>query len=136
MQATIKSVKFIKEYESKYGILFLHEVKYDEKTAYYSSKKKEQTTFKVGEVANFNEEARQDKKGKEILIIRPDRGQKFSGYARELRREQSRYSGFAVSYCKDLIIADKLKIEDWEKASKKIFDFMVALDKSLQDDKS
>ena len=135
MKATIDFVKFKKEYDSRFGKLYLFEIVYGEKKAYYSSKSMEQTNFVEGKEAEFTEETRTGDKG-EYLVIKPMSKGRFSGYAKELKKEQSRYSGFAVSYVKDLIIANKIHIDDWEKASKKIFDFMVSLDKSLQDDKN
>lgn len=63
--------------------------------------------------------------------MKPVKSAQFSNFGRQLKKEQSRYSGFATSYVKDLIISGHIKIDDWEKASKKIFTFMVELDKTL-----
>jgi len=136
MKALIKEIKFHKEFESKFGTLFSHKVTYqgndgEVKTGFYSSKKKEQTFFHIGQEPEFTEEHR-DTKGGPMTIIKPVRESNFSNYGRAAKKEQSRYSGFAVSYCKDLIVADKLDIKDWEAASKKVFNWMVALDKSLE----
>ena len=131
MKAIIKSVEFVKEYETKFGIMFEHRVKYDDKTASYSCKTKEQKVFIVGQEKEF-EETQKDYNGTTYYNIKPLTQNNLSGYAKNLKKEQSRYSGFAVSYVKDLIIADKIKIEQWEAASKKIFQFMVDLDKTLE----
>ena len=56
MKALILSTEFVKEYESKFGTLYLHKIKYDEKTAFYNSKKKEQTYFIPNKEAEFTEE--------------------------------------------------------------------------------
>ena len=133
MKAKITKVKFIKEYETKHGVMFLHSIEFDGKEALYSSKKKDQNKFTEGQEAEFSEEKRTNKEGKAFLIIKPvyaNAGN--SNYGRQLKREQSKYSGFAVSYVKDLIIAEKIPIDQWESASKKIFNFMVALDKSIE----
>lgn len=131
MKAVIKSAEFVKEYDSKFGTLYQHRIKYDDKTAFYSSKKKEQSIFVSGKEVEFLEEQRQGEKGV-WYIVKPMTQNNLSGYAKNIKKEQSRYSGFAVSYVKDLIIADKIKIEQWEAASKKIFQFMVDLDKTLE----
>lgn len=131
MEALITKVEFQKEYTTKFGTLYLHKIEYDNKVAFYSSKSKEQTKFIEGKDAEFTEEKRTGKNG-EYFVIKPVGKNLMSNYGKALQREQSKYSGFAVSYVKDLIIAGHIKIEDWEKASKKIFNFMVELDKSIQ----
>ena len=137
MKSLIDKVVFKDEWESKFGIMYNHIVSYyneDDKieTGFYSSKKKEQTYFVPGMEAEFTLEEKQSKSGSKFNVIKPVRQGQFSGFNKNLKREQSRYAGFAVSYCKDLIIADKLKIEQWEQSSKKIFNFMVELDKSIE----
>ena len=144
MKAIIKSVRFVKEFEAKFGgTLYSHEVKYDDKTAYYSSKKKDQTKFVKGQEAEFTEETRNAGKG-DFLVIKPIYIQGQSNYARDVKREQSKYSGFADSYVKDLLVAGILKPEvepadeefndiimvTWKKRAHEIFEHMVELDKS------
>lgn len=136
MKALIDNVQFNKEFESKFGTLYNFTVSwYDEneqiQKGFYSSKKREQDKFKPGEESEFNIEEKKNDKGTYYVIKPISKGQ-FSGFNRNLKKEQSRYSGFAVSYCKDLIVSGHLPIEQWEKASKKIFNFMVELDKSIE----
>lgn len=132
MKAIIESVEFLNEFESKFGTLYSFKVGYKGLTAFYNSKKKEQTKFIKGQETEFVEETKTGKNG-EYYVIKPMYpGGASGGYNKQIKKEQSRYSGFAVSYVKDLIIADKIKMEDWERASKKIFDIMVKLDKSLE----
>lgn len=132
MKALITNVSFVKEYESKFGPLFSFKIEYDGKTAYYSAKSKDQNKFVKGQECEFTEEKRTGQNG-EYFIVKPVGKNPYnSNFGKALQREQSKYSGFAVSYVKDLIIAGHIKIEDWEKASKKIFSFMVELDKSIQ----
>ena len=133
MKAVIKKVTFEKEWLSeKYNkTYFIFNVSYDEKTAQYVSTDKEQKNFIEGKEVEFTEESK-DYNGLITYRIKPIKPAYQGNYSKAVKKEQSRYSGFAVSYVKDLIIADKIKIEQWEAASKKIFDFMVALDKSLE----
>jgi len=131
MKAVITKITFVKEYDTKFGKMCQFDVYYDDKKASFSSKTKEQTTFKEGQENEFTEEAK-DYNGRIYTTIKPIKQAFNSGYSREVKKEQSKYSGFAVSYVKDLIIAGKVEIKDWEKASEKIFTFMVNLDKSIQ----
>ena len=132
MKAKITKVTFKEEKETKFGMQYTFVVEYDGKKAFYNSKKKDQTKFVEGQEAEFSEEERTSGKGNKYLIVKPEYKGGNSNFGRQLKREQSKYSGFAVSYVKDLIIADKINIKDWESASKKIFNFMVDLDKSIE----
>jgi hypothetical protein len=133
MKAIIKEVKFIKEFDSKFGKMYNYQISYNDKKAYYSCKDQNQQKFIVDKEAEFLEEIKEGKNGT-YTFVKPMNAFVKSGYAKEIKKEQSKYSGFAVSYCKDLIIAGKLEMKDWEAASKKIFQFMVDLDKSIAHD--
>lgn len=130
MKAIIDSVKFLKEQETKFGLMYKYEVKYNNHVASYLSKDKDQKHFIQGEECEFTEEEKEFN-GQIYFNVKPIPKVKQNGYAKAVKKEQSRYSGFAVSYVKDLIIAGKIDIKDWEKASEKIFKFMVDLDKTL-----
>jgi hypothetical protein len=130
MKALIKNVEFNKEFETKFGTLYSFKVWYNDKWAYYSSKKKDQTNFVKGKETEFEEQLQKTEKGEFWKITLPKKS--FGGYNKAIKKEQSRYSGFAVSYVKDLIIADKINIKDLEKASEKVFNLMVKLDKTLE----
>lgn len=134
MKATITKVTFKDERDGKFGKTFNFEIEYDGKKAYYTSKSKDQKKFITGQECEFNEEQRLSAKGNKYLIVKPpyQQGQGKSNYGKALQREQSRYSGFAVSYVKDLIISGHVKLEDWEARSALICEHMVQLDKDLQ----
>lgn len=131
MKAVIKKVEFVKEYPSKYGQMFLHKVYYGESYGLYSSKSKDQTKFKGGEEAEFTEEERSNDKGT-FINIKPISNNPQSNFGRQLKKEQSRYTTMGASYVKDLIIAGKLEMKDWEKATEKIVKFMFNLDKEIE----
>ena len=133
MKAKIVKVKFIKEYDSQYGTMYLFAVEYEGKEALYSSKKKEQTKFVAGKDAEFNEESRTNKDGKKFLVIKPiyDKPGGNSNYGKQLKREQSKYSGFAMSYAKDLVVNDKVGIEAMLDKADEMFSWMVNRDKSI-----
>lgn len=139
MKAEIKKVQFIESWHSdkykcdfyKYGVSYINE-NLDEIPAIYISKSKDQKVFIEGEVAEFTVEEITGKDGiwKKIKPVNQGGGNPY--YVRERKREQSRYSGFAMSYAKDLVIADKLKMEELLPAAEKMFNYMVELDKRLE----
>jgi hypothetical protein len=131
MKAKIEKVDFVKTFDTKFGELHSFRVRYNDTVGFYSSKKKDQTTFVAGQEAEFTEEERVGKDGNIYMVIKPVRPQ-TGNFARQLKREQTKYSGFAVSYVKDLIVADKIPIDQWESASRKIFKLMVDLDKTVE----
>lgn len=132
MKALIESVSFHKEVTTKFGAMYSFKVAYGNgKIGSYLSKTKDQTYFIKDQESEFNEEEKLYN-GQVYYNLTPIKQNKQSGYSRQIKKEQSRYSGFAVSYTKDLIIAGKLELKDWEKASEKIFNFMVKLDKTLE----
>jgi len=137
MKAEIAEVKFLKEYTDKFGKKYSFQVKYDDQSALYSSKSKDQDKFVPGKEAEFTEETRTyiDKntgEEKHYLVIKPIYQQRQSNYGKELKKEQSRYSGFAVSYAKDLVVAGRLNKEELPEYATVLFELMVALDKSIE----
>ena len=133
MKATITKVTFKEEKQTKYGMQYTFVVEYDGKKAYYNSKSKDQKKFVEGEEAEFNEQEMTSTKGNKYLIIRPEYKGGKSEYGRQLKRIQSQYSSFGVSYVKDLIIAGVIDIKQWESASEKIISFMYEQDKKYED---
>lgn len=139
MKATILNVKWIKEYDNKFkpgSKLQLFEVTYpdedlQEVKGFYSSVSKDQKNFIQGQEAEFTTED-SEKNGKVYKNIKPIRAQKFSNFGRQLQKEQSRYSGFAMSYSKDLVVGGRIPADQMYNEAKKMFEFMVALDKTIQ----
>ena len=137
MKAEIKEAVFKKEFEYQGKKLYEHQIVFIDQdlnqiTAQYVSQKKEQDKFKEGIEAEFNLEER-SKDGRKWFKIKPI----YSGggnpnYNREKKREQTRYSGFAMSYAKDLVIADKVDIGQILPIAEKMFNFMVELDKRFE----
>ena len=140
MKAIIKKVTFKEEREGRFGGMeYNFIVEYDDKKAYYTSKQLEQTHFVEGVETEFTEEKRESKAGNTYYIVKPPRAKKNSNFNRQLKREQSKYSGFAVSYVKDLIVAgivvpqskDEL-MATWKEMSEDICNHMVELDKKIE----
>jgi len=131
MKAVIQDVKFISEYESRYGTLYSFKVTYEGREAYYNSKSRDQTKFVTGQEIEFTEETKTGKKG-DYLVVKPINPNKQSNYGKALKKEQTRYSGFAVSYAKDLVVAGRLPFDDLTAYSTVLFEHMVELDKSIE----
>jgi len=136
MKALIKDVKFQKEYESKFGTMYSFLVSYNDKKGFYNSKSKEQTQFVKGQEAEFTEETKtyttKDGKESSIIVIKPPQGQRQSNFGKALKKEQSKYSGFAVSYAKDLVVAGKLERSELGDYAWILFDLMVEMDKTIE----
>jgi hypothetical protein len=132
MKALIKNVKWIKEYDDKFGTKQLFKIEYDDKTGWYSSKSKDQKKFVTGQECEFTETFSKGREGQEVIYVKPIYNAGQSNFGRALKREQSKYSGFAVSYAKDLCIADKIKFEELEMYATVLFNLMVELDKSIE----
>lgn len=136
MKELITEVKFNKERQTQFGTLYQFAVKYDGKVGYYSSKDKDQKKFIPGVEAEFTEEEKTytDKGGniQTFLVIKPINPNKQSNFGKALKKEQTRYSGFAVSYAKDLVVAGRLQREELSDYAWILFELMVAMDKSLE----
>ena len=131
MKATIKNVTFSKEYQSKHGTLYAFKIQYDDKTAYYSSKSKDQKKFIKGQEAEFTEETRTGDRG-EYIIIKPIYTGGQSSFGKRLKVEQSKYSGFAMAYAKDLVVAGKIDSEQMYVEAQCMLDWMVEADKQIK----
>jgi hypothetical protein len=137
MKATIAEVIFKKEIDGKFGKLYSFNIKYDDKVAVYRSKYRDQKKFVPGVEAEFTEELQfyvDQKTGekKEYYVIKPVLQQRQSNFGKALGKEQSRYSGFAVSYAKDLVVAGRLNKEELPEYATVLFELMVSLDKSIE----
>lgn len=130
MKALINSVNFDKEVETKFGLMYKFDVKYGNKIASFLSKTKDQKLFIANKEAEFTETPR-DYNGKTYYNIKAVQTGN-SNFGRQLKREQSKYSGFAMSYAKDLVIADKIPLDNISTYTKKMFKLMVDLDKTLE----
>ena len=124
MKANVQSVEAKGSYDGKYGLMYKYEVHIGEHVGEYSSKKyatkeAEGFPFIIGSEAEYEYEAHE--KYPKIKTVSNWSG--GSGYAKK-----SSNTSFGVSYCKDLIVAGKLDIKDWQEASEKIINFMNKLD--------
>lgn len=131
MKAKITGVEFKKEYDSKFGKLYSFKVDYDGRSAYYSSKSKEQTKFVVGQEAEFIEETKTTANGT-YIVIKPPMQNKQSNFGKALNKEKSRYSGFAVSYAKDMAVAGRIQTTELSQYAWILFELMVEMDKTLE----
>lgn len=135
MKALITDVKYHKEGQNKFGTYYSFKITYDGKTAFYNSKSKDQKNFIAGQESEFTEEERtytkEDGTIGKFNIIKPMSANRQSNFGKALKKEQSRYSGFAVSYAKDLVVAGRLQFDELLPYATVLFNAMVELDKTL-----
>lgn len=130
MKTIIKKVDFNKEVDTKFGTRYQFNVWYNDRKAQYLSNTKEQKAFIQGKESEFVETTREYNGVTYYNLKLPKSGS--SNFARAIKREQSKYSGFAMSYAKDLVIADKIKLEDISEYTELMFKLMVKLDKTIE----
>jgi len=138
MKQEIRAVKWEKEYPNKFEpdkpnqlfkVIYVND-ELEEVEAFYTGRKKEQKFFKEGEVAEFTTEVMKSG-NREWLKIKPVYNKFQSNYGRAVKKEQSRYSGFAMAYAKDLVVAGAIDKTDMYKEAKAMIDWMVKQDKEL-----
>ena len=135
MKALIIAANYIKDQPTQYGLKFKYEIKWVEgdqtKSGSYLSNNKDQTEFTPNQEAEFDI-IEKEYNGITYLNVKPIKKRKDSNYARNLKKEQSRYTTMGASYVKDLIIAGKIDIKDWKRATDDIVKFMFELDKEIE----
>ena len=131
MKAIIEKVEFQKEYTNEFGLFYLFKITHEKGYGLYSSKSRDQKKFVKGQETEFTEEAKESK-GVKWTKISPVRSTNFSQQNRAIRKEQTRYSGFAMAYAKDLVVASKIEIEQMYVEAQCMVDWMVETDKSIE----
>lgn len=91
---------------------------------FYTSKNPNQTKFVVGNVADFNVEVKQGSKGPYNKITLPEQPKVFGGKPQVEPRIQM--ISFAAAYTKDLVVAGKFGMQDFEKEFNRIYSIMTS----------
>lgn len=130
MKAVIDKITYVKEVQTKFGAMHQFRVEYSGKIGSFLSKSKDQETFKQGEENEFTETPR-EYQGNTYWNIKPIKKQGASNFGRAISKEQSRYSGFAASYAKDLVVAGKIEYDEILPTAEMLFNWMVEMDKEL-----
>lgn len=136
----IVGVNFVKEYKTKNGIdLYLHEIKFFDDNneniikGLYSSVTKDQKYFILNQETEFTITEMEGTGGKKNWFrVTPIRSGGYTSYARAVKKEQSRYSGFAMAYAKDLVVANKINIDDMYNIANKMIKWMIEQDKNIE----
>lgn len=131
MKAIIKEIEFKREVNTKFGLMYQFNVKYDNKIGTFLAKKKNQTTFKENEENEFTEQ-KMEYQGVTYYKLKKVSNYGGSQFTRNVKREQSKYSGFAMSYAKDLAVCGmaKSKTEMFEMAEE-MLEWMLSKDKVI-----
>jgi hypothetical protein len=138
MKAVLKQIVLAKPVETKRGLRYKFDVKYDvdgkERIASFLSETEDQDEFKEGVENEFIESTR-EWNGNTYYNIAPPKKKGSSNFSRQLKREQTKYSGFAMSYAKDLVCNGKIPHEDMYSEAEKMFNWMADKDKELENGK-
>jgi hypothetical protein len=95
---------------------------------FYTSKSEEQTKFVVGQEADYNIEKKEGKEGKVYYkITLPDSGNAFGkGGGFKAPEPRIQMISFAAAYCKDIIVAGKADLKDFDTTFDKIYNKMIS----------
>lgn len=109
----VVAANFKKEWSGKFGTMFDHDVEFaDGSKGVYTSKKKEQDSFKVGAEVPFTFEV-VERNGYKNNVIKPVSENKNGfggGFGKSFapKNYKADFISFAASYSKDLMVAGKL----------------------------
>lgn len=135
MKGKIISVKYHKPVTTKYGEMHQHQVTIEKDgvniLCQYLCKSKDQNTFIGGKEAEYNLTER-EYQGNTYYNIKPINNRGNSNFSRNIKKEQSKYSGFAMSYAKDLVVAGSIEANQMFPTAQKMLDWMVEQDKALE----
>lgn len=92
---------------------------------FYTSKDENQKKFVVGSETEYNIEQKQGSKGPYNKITLPQSEFKPGGGGRPAVEPRIQMIGFAMSYTKDLIVADKVKMSDLGSTFEVIYNEMI-----------
>lgn len=94
---------------------------------FYTSKNSEQTKFIVGNVADYIVETKQGSKGPYNKITTPQAANVFvKGGGKPQVEPRIQMISFAMSYCKDCVVAGKIPLGDLEKEFNRIYNIMIS----------
>jgi hypothetical protein len=136
MKTKIIEVRYDKEVKLKFGDFHQFGIKVEidgtPQWCQYLSKSKDQNKFVAGQEAEIALTSKEHN-GKTYYSIKPAQNA-FSGsnFSRKMKAEQSKYSGFAMSYAKDLVVSGSITPEQMFPTAKKMMDWMVEQDKNLE----
>lgn len=123
-KAKITRTVFKNEWNGGNGTVYYHETELDNgDKGQIGCKDKEPAWLNPGQELNYTIETTD--KGIKIKRVQEGKGG-WSGGGRPQEDPKIKLIGFAMSYTKDLIIADKLKINQLEESFEKIFNKMIS----------
>jgi len=123
----VTSASFKKEWSGKFGTMFDHNIEFaNGDKGVYTSKKKEQDKFKVGEETPYTIETT-ERNGYTNYVIKPIVEKNgFGGGGRGFapKNYEADYISFAMSYTKDLCVAGKIELKDLRKTFNTMYGVM------------
>ena len=121
-KSIIKESQYKGEKESKYGILHNYFLKMENGDTGYISSKIKDIKYEAGNELEYTIE---------VIKIQNGNFNKFKKVSKQVfggqkEKPQEKMIGFAMSYTKDLIIADKVSIDKLEDVFNRILDLMIS----------
>lgn len=124
MKSIVTKITKMDRKDSYGNTSFVVEFKTGEK-GYYTSKNENQNKFVVGQEADFNIEEKQGSKGVYYKITVPQsEGKPFGG--KPAIDPKTQMISFSASYTKDIIVAGKAGLQDFEKVFNQIYNVMIS----------
>lgn len=131
----VTEAKFSREFQMHGSTMYSHGIKIEGSDEWheYVSKKKDQTKFVVGKEvdANITSVQRGSNTYKKIKPVYNGGGGN-SQFNKAVSREQSKYSGFAMSYAKDLVVSGHIEPKQMFATAETMFSWMVKKDAELK----
>lgn len=93
---------------------------------FYTSKSPDQTKFVVGNVADYEIEVKQGSKGPYNKITVPQPSFVKGGGGKPAVEPRIQMISFAAAYTKDLVVAGKFSMNDFEKEFNRIYNIMIS----------
>lgn len=94
---------------------------------FYTSKSEDQKKFVIGNVADYELEVKQGSKGPYNKITVPQTDSFFKGGGgRPAVEPRVQMISFAAAYTKDLVVANKFQMDDFEKEFNRIYNIMIS----------
>lgn len=104
----VTSANFKKDWTGKFGTMYDHNIEFaNGDKGVYTSKKKDQDTFKVGEEVAYTIET-VERNGYKNDVIKPVEKGGFGARGFAPKNYKADFISFAASYAKDLMVAGKL----------------------------
>lgn len=125
MKSTVTKLTRMEKKDSYGNTSFIVEFQNGD-SGFYTSKDENQDKFVVGKEVEYNIEEKTGKTGKTYFKLSLPQAQRPQFGGRPQADPKVQMISFAMSYCKDCIVAGKIPISDMEKEFNRIYNIMTS----------